>query len=746
MNSSDCFLIDEVENKLVISNAKPKKNVPKSKTIEVTSDSKFDEFKVETKDNAAIETVFEDYFKSLSLINLNDKQMDSILKCSETLIKNYSEVLGSSLKNDSDFTLVDKADFLCQKFNERNTKKKRLKFLEENSLFVAAEKNTIGIKWKCKLDSTKDIPNHYLAHNDFSYTSIKETIKSAFKRPEFEDVYLSYNLNKKHKCTEGAYEDYCCGKNAKMCPLFDDPRTLQIEIFTDDFEVCSGLKTKTVKHNVTGVYFRIRNLPAEYNSRLDNIHLIALAKAQDIKDGVSFDNIAKRIVAEIRELQYDGIQLDSGLRIKGTLINIIADNLGANAIFGLVKCFNTDGFCRICQCTKLESETQTNEVAELMRREENYLDLVEIAKDGDLKKSKGIKNYCLFNDLDYFHIFQNNNIDIMHDVNEGVLHVVMKLIFETLLNRTNFKKNDIVAMVRDHNYGKLCEKNKPSKLILTKRNFNQNATQSYNLFLNLPFIFYEKRDSIATVWSIIESLLKILQIIYSTKITERNLNRLRDLIPTFLSELVDHGVKLTPKLHNMTHYATVIQNMGPLIHMSAMRMEAKHKTFTQIAHNTNCFKNITETLASRHQQIACLKNDMFVDNIIASKRKIKLHNSPNVETYKMLNILTKNLEKSDSLEFLKINAFEYRKGYVLLIDGFVFEIVEILNVNNDFFFLCSLFKVNEFNDRLNSINISKLNEYKLIGTADNWPKPYEKKVLRDKLFVIANNLSVYDDF
>lgn len=320
------------------------------------------------------------------------------------------------------------------------------------------------------------------------------------------------------------------------------------------------------------------------------------------------------------------------------------------------------------------------------------------------------------------------------------------MIFETLLNRTNFKKNDIVAMVRDHNYGKLCEKNKPSKLILTKRNFNQNATQSYNLFLNLPFIFYEKRDSIATVWSIIESLLKILQIIYSTKITERNLNRLRDLIPTLLSELVDHGVKLTPKLHNMTHYATVIQNMGPLIHMSAMRMEAKHKTFTQIAHNTNCFKNITETLASRHQQIACLKNDMFVDNIIASKRKIKLHNSPNVETYKMLNILTKNLEKSDSLEFLKINAFEYRKGYVLLIDGFVFEIVEILNVNNDFFFLCSLFKVNEFNDRLNSINISKLNEYKLIGTADNWPKPYEKKVLRDKLFVIANNLSVYDDF
>lgn len=209
--------------------------------------------------------------------------MDNVLKFSEELIRNYSSVLNYSFKNDSTFYLSDKTEFLCQKFTERNTKSKRLKHLEKNPLFVPAEKNTIGIKWKCKIDSTKEIPNHILVQNEFSYASIIDSIKSAFKRLEFKKVYLSYYLEKKHKCTDGIYVDYCCGKDAKKCPLFDDPRTILIDVFTDDFEVCCGIKTKAVIHNVIGVYIRIRNMPPEYNSRLDNIHLIALVKVQDLK-------------------------------------------------------------------------------------------------------------------------------------------------------------------------------------------------------------------------------------------------------------------------------------------------------------------------------------------------------------------------------------------------------------------------------------------------------------------------------
>lgn len=292
MNDSDCFFINEIEKKLVISHAEPKKSDPNCSII-VTSES--GEFTVETKGNVALNSVFDDFYGKLSLMKLNDKQLDQILVLSESLFANYSKVLSETLKDNCDSCVSEKAEFLCKKINDRNSKAKRLKEQKKNPLFVEAERNSIGLRWRCKLDSSNEIPNHFLAQNNYHYISIKETLKSLFKRSEFRDTYVKFNTYEKHTCTEGVYEDYCCAKNAKNCELFEDPNTLQIELGIDDFEVCSGLKTKTVTHNVTGVYFRIRNLPAKFNSRLDNIHLIALCKVQDLKQSnESFDNIAKK--------------------------------------------------------------------------------------------------------------------------------------------------------------------------------------------------------------------------------------------------------------------------------------------------------------------------------------------------------------------------------------------------------------------------------------------------------------------
>lgn len=752
MNDSNCFLINEFENKLVISHAESKKSDTKDYSIHVTSDSTCGEFKVETNENVALESVFDDYYQKLSLMKLNDKQLDQILVLSESLITNFSKVLCNSLKDKCGSSVSEQAQFLCKKMHDRNSKAKRIKEYKKNPLFVEAEKHSIGLQWRCKLDSTHEIPNHVLAQNNFHYVSIKETLKSLFRRSEFKDTYLKYNLHEKHTCIDGIYEDYCCADNAKKCDLLRDPKTLQIELGSDDFEVCSGLKTKTVTHNVTAVYFRIRNLPAKFNSRLDNIHLVALCKVQDLKQcDESFDNIAKEIVSEISKMQTDGIKVDDDLEMKGTLVNICADNLGANGLYGLIKSFNTDGFCRICECTKRESEIQIRESPELMRRKDNYMEYVEIAKLGeakDTKESKGIVQYCLFNELEYFHIFENYCVDIMHDINEGVIPVFLKFFFDKLVSQKVLKNNDIVRMVRDHNYGILSQRNKPSKLTFTKRNLNQNATQSYNLLLNVPFIFYEQRDKIDDIWLILETLLKTLQIIYSSKITENDLGRLTYLIPNFLAELIDHGLSLTPKLHNMTHYVTVIRKMGPLIHMWAMRMESKHKTFTQIANNTSCFKNITETLASRHQQSACLKRDMFSDTIIPSKRFVKLQKTPNFENYLDSNILNDSFEKCDSLNFLKINSFEYRKGFMVFFGDCIHEIKEILKMEDRFLLLCSLYKVIEFNEHLNSIEISQCNqnEFNLIDLGKQLPKPYEKIHLRDKSFIIADTLMVFNNF
>lgn len=503
------------------------------------------------------------------------KQTNKVLEISEELIEKYSTVLCESFDDpESSQTVMKTSEMLREKIARRNSKQKRVEELQNNPLFVPPEQRTLSLKWMCKLDPNKDIPNHVLVQTIFHYVSILKTLAALFNDPNYSKVYFEYNLIEKHACTDGVWMDYCCAKNARNCNLFDDPKTIVIDIGIDDVELCSGLKTKAGKYKITAIYFRIRNLPHMINSRLENIHLLALCSVEDMKqEDVSLDDIFKLIIDEISTLQTKGIELDDKTTIKGTLANICADNLGANEVFGLIKCFSTDGFCRVCECTKEFSESQVEEVAEIMRIKNTYFDHVQISKEGDNKGRKGIVKYCLFNDLNHFHIFDNYSTDIMHDILEGVLQVFMHLFFDNLIDKKIVKSTDIIKMVRDFNYGILSRKNKPSIIIFKKPNLNQNATQCYNLFLNLPFIFYAQKNKIEDIWNVLELLLQILQIIFSFKITESDLTRLARLIPKFLSSLVEKGISLTPKMHHMVHYVTVIRNMGPLIHNWAMRIE-----------------------------------------------------------------------------------------------------------------------------------------------------------------------------
>lgn len=99
-----------------------------------------------------------------------------------------------------------------------------------------------------------------------------------------------------------------------------------------------------------------------------------------------------------------------------------------------------------------------------------------------------------------------------------------------------------------------------------------------------------------------------MQIIYSPKIEEINVRRLKDLIQEYLTALVIEGTRLTPKHHNLSHYPTVIRRMGPVIHMWAMRMESNHKNFTDHARTLHCFKNVSHSLSTRHEELASLES------------------------------------------------------------------------------------------------------------------------------------------
>lgn len=62
--------------------------------------------------------------------------------------------------------------------------------------------------------------------------------------------------------------------------------------------------------------------------------------------------------------------------------------------------------------------------------------------------------------------------------------------------------------------------------------------------------------------------------------------------------------QLLPKHHFLEHCAEMIRCFGSLVFLWTLRFEAKHSYFKQVVRHTNCFKNITLTLASKHQLMA----------------------------------------------------------------------------------------------------------------------------------------------
>lgn len=105
--------------------------------------------------------------------------------------------------------------------------------------------------------------------------------------------------------------------------------------------------------------------------------------------------------------------------------------------------------------------------------------------------------------------------------------------------------------IRDFNYGYISRKSKPSSLKIQKDNLNQNATQSYYLMINLPFILYDVKNELEEVWICVQSLLKVMQIIYSNSIRESDVRNLNELIKTHLES---HAEKFKGNLKPKHHF------------------------------------------------------------------------------------------------------------------------------------------------------------------------------------------------
>lgn len=161
-------------------------------------------------------------------------------------------------------------------------------------------------------------------------------------------------------------------------------------------------------------------------------------------------------------------------------------------------------------------------------------------------------------------------------------------------------------------------------------------------------------------------LKEINDIITLTQISSNTLQYLTYLISEHHDMYLSlFNLSLKPKHHFLLHYPDIIKKIGPLMHLSCMRFEAKHKELKKNATNVQSRKNIPLTLAKKNQ----------LNFLYRCMSKVGLSNK--IEFGKILNINTKcpivdfpsNLENYYEVAWVKKNGIRFDKLNIIFFDA-----------------------------------------------------------------------------
>lgn len=712
---------------------------------------------------------FDKFFGSLTQriakLHLNEESNNEIYKICRALIKQMQNLSTDLLTNDPNVDprqIIDAStQFVCDKLDGYSTAYKRKKKVGSNDLFVPSEELSLGLKWEMLRDKKSKISMPKLTHCKFQYVSIVDTVRALFKRNDFREAYLKHNFDTnsstRHTCTEGIYRDFCCGKVFKKNTLFRSrPTSIRIHLANDDFEVNNPLGSKAGTHKLSAFYFTIQNVPPELRAKLDNIFLVCLCYSDDLKtEYTDINNIWRLIKRDISVLETDGIEIEieDEQVVKGTISHLSFDNLGANSALGFVCSFNSTYYCRFCEMNISECRLNCREDTLKRRNLESYNNQIECIKNSskvDYKETRGVKMECVLNELQFFHILNNWSVDIMHDLNEGIIPFALRHFFQRITALKILTMDKLIQKLHYFDYGFLNQRNIPSDLNIDKHNLNQNAAQSKCLLQHIPFVFWEYQNNLGLneFWVCIRSLLRIFTICYSTEITHSNIECLRGEIESHLIALKNLKLQPIPKHHFVVHYPTIIEEMGPIVNMCMFRFEAKHKTLKSFMNDNANHTNITRSIVRRHQEYSSLVKESY---------RIKIESGA---THKLAegfmeshsNILRDIIALGDcafEVKFIKYCNQHYKESLFVFQRNYFYEIDKILKVEEKYFFLCSQYNVLNFNEFLNSFEIQKTNEVisNIIDFSNlDHKNVYEKKILSDSIYIICDSLFLGNKF
>ncbi|KYQ54177.1 hypothetical protein ALC60_13453 [Trachymyrmex zeteki] len=555
------------------------------------------------------------------------------------------------------------------------------------------------------------------------FVSIKRTLKYFLELPGVFNTIMSNIENLKNS------ESYT---NVIQSPLlkkiernhFRNHIVLPLDIYFDDVEPDKQAGSHLGDHSLGVIYYRIPCIPQHLLSLLENIFL-ACVFLSDHRNGHNREVFAP-IINELRDLETNGIviQTDSEYTIYFALCQILGDNLGQHVVTGFVESFNADYYCRFCKEHKSIMRRQLRENILVFRNRINYEDDVLTNNVSQI----GIKTRCIWHVLNSYHVTENLECDIMHDLFEGVCHYDLCPILDYLINHMGFFNLETLNdRIQNFDYGDSGDK---STLITVDHIRNQKLKMSASEMMffvrHFGLIIGDLVPEDDEVWRLYVVFTEILDIVTAPYVRQQ----LTEYLSTLIAEhhemyCILFGKTLKSKHHFMVHYPRIMNLIGPIIHIWSMRLEGKHRSvIKKVANNMSCRKNLPLSIAKRYALTCCarfLTRRGFTNDVKYHPKERRLVNCENFEMFQ--NILFNGLEQSLAVEEAVICGTCYKSNMILVINyeenlpifGKLCWIVRPQNMQELYpFFLLSGLQTVGFNEHLHSYKIKSTPEWFLI--------------------------------
>ncbi|EFN60891.1 hypothetical protein EAG_02219, partial [Camponotus floridanus] len=479
----------------------------------------------------------------------------------------------------------------------------------------------------------------------------------------------------------------------------NDAIVLPLFIYYDDWEVNNPLGSHTAA--LGGVYCYIPCLPPECISRLENIFLVILFLSRDRKE-FGIKRIFAPLIEELNFLEQNGITITvngNTHKIYFMLGLLFGDNLGLHTMCRFLQSFRANYACRFCKLHRTFCETTCLEDETVLRTRTSYV------TDLTLENSSltGIKEECVFNEVNSFHVTDNAYVDIMHDVLEGIAHYDMIPIINHFIDIGDFNLSDLNHSVQMFHYGPDVQ-NKPPYIdndFATKSKLKMTASEML-IFCRLfgVIIGHRIKSYNDPFWKLYLLLKEIIELLQSRSVTEDFASAFKVLVLEHHNQYMKCTNKcLKPKHHYLVHYARVMMQSGPLILLSAMRLEGFHKALKKIAKAVMSRKNIAFSIATRHQLSFCYK--LMAQESIIPTVELGLGNIINITKHDHFNhfasILPTNIlhdPYSFIANWVNYKGTRYQRRMVLIYGTdesscpIFAEIQYIILYQNNLFFIC----------------------------------------------------------